>query len=128
MSRKNAALAAILLGFIFIVSSCHTAVVYRHPASTPVAEKRVGPPPHAPAHGYRHKHPDGTRLEYDSRLGVYVVLGHTNLYFSDGMYYRPTSVSWEISAKIGSGWKPVSEKRLPPGLRATKVCKAKKAR
>ncbi len=32
---------------------------------------RGNPPPHAPAHGYRHYHPaDGMELVFDSELGV----------------------------------------------------------
>ncbi len=37
-----------------------------HPSSK---HKKNGPPPHAPAHGYRHKHHDGHQLEYDSKSG-----------------------------------------------------------
>ena len=33
---------------------------------------KIGPPPHAPAHGYRHKHQHGVELEYDSGIGAYI--------------------------------------------------------
>jgi hypothetical protein len=53
-----------------------------------------GPPPWAPAHGYRHKHhsPD---LVFDSEIGVYVVVGHPHVYFYDDHYFRVVSSHWE---------------------------------
>ena len=48
-----------------------------------------GPPPHAPAHGYRHKaQRHGAELEFDSGLGVYVVVGVPLHYYLDGLYLR----------------------------------------
>jgi hypothetical protein len=128
MNLRRILFAAALAALALAASSCRTAIVYRHPASPPVAETRVGPPPHAPAHGYRHRHADGTRLVYDSTMGVYVVLGHAEMYFSDGLYFRMGSTSWQASANPDSGWKPVSEKKVPPGLRKTYACKAQKRR
>ena len=57
-------------------------------ASGPVVLKKAGPPPHAPAHGYRHKHEHGVELVFDSQLGVYVVVGWKDHFFSAGRYYR----------------------------------------
>ena len=54
-----------------------------------------GPPPHAPAHGYRRKqqqayhHQGGdAKLAFDSDLGVYVVLDLPHHYYFDGVYLR----------------------------------------
>ena len=76
-----------------------------------------GPPPHAPAHGYRHKHRHhGVSLEFDSRLGVYLVLGRSDHYFHDGLYYRWSSGRWERSATLHAGWVTISVDRLPVRL------------
>jgi len=56
-----------------------------------------GPPPHAPAHGYRHKH-QGVDFE--------------------GHYYRYHEPHWEVGVHIEGPWESVSEEALPPGLRA----------
>lgn len=73
---------------------------------------RNGPPPHAPAHGYRHKH-HGHDLVYDSRLGVYIVVGIPEHYYFDGHYYRYNQDHWYISKDLDRGWKSYREKDLP---------------
>lgn len=76
-----------------------------------------GPPPHAPAHGYRHKHHHGVEMVFDSGLGVYIVAGYPNHYFYDSRYYRRRDGSWEISLLLGGSWVGITEAELPPGLR-----------
>ncbi|MFQ5585276.1 MAG: hypothetical protein ACE5GF_00390, partial [Thermodesulfobacteriota bacterium] len=46
-----------------------------------VKSKKHGPPPHAPAHGYRHKHRHGVELMFDGGLGVYIAVGLSGIYF-----------------------------------------------
>ncbi len=65
-----------------------------------------GPPPWAPAHGYRrnhqraYQHRDATvDLAFDSGLGVYVVVGLPNYYYWDGFYLR----SKPVKGKKGKG-------------------------
>ena len=77
-----------------------------------------GPPPHAPAHGYRRKHPSGVELVFDSGRGVYIVVGLTDHYYHDGYFYRLRGGIWEMSLKSDSGWAAVSMASLPPGLQA----------
>lgn len=72
-----------------------------------------GPPPHAPARGYRQKY-HGYDLEYDSDLGAYIVLGMTGVYFIDGIYYRPANNGWYYSDRPDSGWHTY-RKKTPPG-------------
>jgi hypothetical protein len=75
-----------------------------------------GPPPHAPAHGYRHPH--GSRqLEYDARRGVYVVVGIPNLFWHAGHYHRRVGDRWQHSAESGGPWHDSSWDEVPPGLR-----------
>ena len=79
-----------------------------------------GPPPHAPAHGYRHKqHTRSGNLElrFDSTLGVYVVIDLPNHYYWDGYYLRIEDGSWYASTDIEGRWKLRSSGSLPPGLR-----------
>lgn len=84
-----------------------------------------GPPPHAPAHGYRAKQPDGVALVFDSGLGVYVVAGREDHYFKDEKYYRYRSGAWEVSVRLEGPWMPTSEDSLPPGLRGKAKIKGK---
>jgi hypothetical protein len=87
----------------------------RGPAPRAVAHV-PGPPPHAPAHGHRHKH-HGRDLVYDSALGVYVVVGVPNLWFFDGHYVRWYGERWEIGVEIEGPWRVATINRVPAGLR-----------
>jgi hypothetical protein len=84
-----------------------------------VVDGHPGPPPHAPAHGYRMKTAhEGVELVYDADIDVYVVTGHTNCYFSAGQYFRFQMSTWEWSVSVEGPWKVVSsDSDLPPGLR-----------
>ncbi len=85
----------------------------------------LGPPPHAPAHGYRHKH-QGSPLVFDSKVGVYVVVGHADLFYSDGRFLRLDTGSWQVSASLSGPWKAYSLASVPPGLRKAHPSKAKR--
>lgn len=90
----------------------------RRPAGV-VRSEGSGPPPHAPAHGYRHKQRHGDAevdLMFDSGLGVYVVVGIPNRYYWDGVYLRLDDGQWYASAKLDGGWAPTRTSNLPPGL------------
>jgi len=79
-----------------------------------------GPPPHAPAHGYRakHRHHD---MVYDSRLRAYVVLGYNDHYYNDGWYFRYRDGGWQINADLRDrDWRDVDRYRVPEGLRHSK--------
>ena len=83
-----------------------------------------GPPPHAPAHGYRHHH-QGAALAFDSELGVYVVLGYSGLFYSEGRFLRAHAGSWQVSSRLGGPWSSCSFSSLPPGFRKAHPPKAK---
>lgn len=87
------------------------------PAPSVVME-RQGPPPHAPAHGYRHKHPDGVDLVYQSGIGVYVVTGYTAVYFYQGHFYRFRKNKCEMSLHIGGPWRKGYVEGLPREFQA----------
>lgn len=76
-----------------------------------------GPPPHAPAHGYRRNH-QGHDLVFDSHLGVYVVVGVADMWFLDGSYYRIRADHWELSASLGGPWRVAAVGAVPGRLYA----------
>ncbi|MFH1719965.1 MAG: hypothetical protein ABIF19_21635 [Planctomycetota bacterium] len=76
-----------------------------------------GPPPHAPAHGYRRKHSD-LELVYDSQWGVYVVVDFPSHFYYKKRFYRHVDTHWEMGVNIDGPWKVVSQKAIPPGIRA----------
>ena len=97
-------------------------------ASEPVVARKSGPPSHAPAHGYRHKHKSGAEFRFDSHLGVYIVEGRTDIYFHDGWFIRIRSGIWQVSASLEGEWKARSANRVPPGLRSKHHAKKPKER
>ncbi len=98
---------------LLMTASCSRHSVYHKPT----VSKGNGPPAHAPAHGYRRKHVAGMELVYDSGRGVYLVVGHSDHYYHDGYFYRLRGSLWEMSLKPDSGWKVVSGRSLPMGLK-----------
>jgi len=78
------------------------------------------PPPHAPAHGYRHKHKKHD-MTFDTGLNVYVVLGLKDHYFDQGVYYRYRDGGWQVSASIGSHWEDTINRAVPKKLYKSKV-------
>ena len=122
-------LAVLLLIAVFVaggvaLSGCSRTVVVKGSPSDPppprpgttVKADHQGPPPHAPAHGYRHKHPDGVVLVYSTRIGVYVVSGYTDVYFQSDWYYRAHKGAWQQSRHIDGPWRTCDVKKVPPGL------------
>jgi len=99
-------LAASLLAGLIALAGCVNVHEHDHRQA-----KRHGPPPHAPAHGYRHHHRD-VDLRYDVHLGVYVVIGHPHHFFHDGHYYRRVASRWE---RCGS-WKKGDWMRVEVGV------------
>ena len=95
------------------VFGCRTVIVKKDPA---VTSAKSGPPPHAPAHGYRHKHADGVKLVYDSGLGVYLVSGHVDVYYYKSTYYRVHKGVFQSGKHIKGPWYKSSHKKVPNGL------------
>ena len=104
-----------------MITSCEHWSVYEKPGK----HKGYGPPPHAPAHGYRHKSHDGIDIEFDAGKGVYVVVGVSNHYYHKGKYYRFRDDWWETGITFKGEWKSVSERSLPSGLRSETKAKVK---
>ena len=123
---KTCLTGLLLFSTIIAVSACGGSVRYTEGTDPEISENRNGPPPHAPAHGYRHRNGGGEELVYKSDIGVYVVVGYPDYYYYKDKFYRLNEGSWEVSLNIRSDWAPVSRKKLPPGLRNKKECKKKK--
>lgn len=84
----------------------------------PYARRGHGPPPHAPAHGYRHKHRvSGVDLVFDSGLGVYVVVGVPYHYYYRDRFYRFRDGRWYFATRYGGPWHVAEGRSVPPGLR-----------
>ncbi len=79
-------------------------------------QRGYGPPPHAPAHGYRHMH-NGAVLVYDSRLNLYVVKGYPGVYFYNDRYYRRDKHRWLRSHRYDGPWELADPRHVPSGLR-----------
>ena len=117
---RLASVASLLLAAALPLPACH----HHHGGGGPsgpevVVRDHGGPPPHAPAHGYRHKHktPDGTiNLIFDSGLGVYVVVGWPDHYWHRDHYLRYVEGSWMTSRQIDGGWVTCGSGSVPSGL------------
>jgi hypothetical protein len=82
------------------------------------APRGKGPPPHAPAHGYRRKlQQDGVTLELDSGRGVYVVVELEDVFFFEKRYYRCATEGWLASVRPDGGWIAIGIGDVPAGLR-----------
>lgn len=87
---------------------------------------KKGPPPHAPAHGYRHKHRDGNTLVYEKQIGAYVVVNIPDTYFGNDLYIRlSTTGEWMVSATLDGGWRVAVGSEVPYKLRESRGGKHK---
>ncbi|MHC4646738.1 MAG: hypothetical protein ACYTBJ_14665 [Planctomycetota bacterium] len=117
MKSRRFVLSVLALAAVVVLASCSLLAVHRRP------RHKCGPPPHAPAHGHRHKNHDDVQLAYDSGRGVYVVVGIDDHYYWNGHYYRLSHSGWQVSVSMGGRWKPASEESLPVGLKVKKKAK-----
>lgn len=121
-SRGNMTIAGAFLASLLLLAVCDTASAFRlffwrRPAPQ-------GPPAHAPAHGYRRQHIHGYELVFDTGLGVYVAVGHTDLYYHQGHFYRCHAGVWQISLRADV-WQPAGIDKLPAGLQVKAKSMAK---
>jgi len=94
-----------------------TQVIVQEPAPQEVSRGQ-GPPPHAPAHGYRARTQRGVEVVFDRELGVFVVVSLPGTYFWADFYYREDSGGrWERCDRLDGAWVGIVETSLPSGLR-----------
>jgi hypothetical protein len=122
--RKGGKLVRRLLASALFVTAITSAgcVVGTNPA----LHRGYGPPPHAPAHGYRH-HYQGADLAFDRELGVYVVLGHPGIYYANGRFLRFRTHVWQSATRLDGTWVVYPTTSIPPGLRGSHPGKADRA-
>ena len=113
-ARQLLNVAALLLVTALVTAACTSVHLHRDVDPHPVVV--MGPPPHAPAHGYRTTNLDGSVIVFDASLGCYQVVGWTDVYFYDSHYYRVHDGRWERSMRIDRGWGPPGHAKVPPGL------------
>jgi hypothetical protein len=101
------------------VKDLDTVLVISNKSSQGTATK-AGPPPHAPAHGYRYKHANGTELVFDSGLGVYVVMDMSDVFFYNELYIRYQQDTWQVAVKLDSPWRIAKKNEVPVKLKNAK--------
>jgi hypothetical protein len=110
MNRRKFISVFSLGSVAFLLSACaSTGIMVDQPGGK-------GPPPHAPAHGYRRKNRQGMEMTFDSHLGVYIMMNYPMHYYFDGRYYRKNKNKWESSKDINKKWKGIKKQKLPKGL------------
>ena len=121
-TSRIAPLLAIVIAAGVAAGCSSRTVVYKESSQGPVIiDDQKGPPPHAPAYGYRAKHDrDDVVLVYDRKLEVYIVSGSPDCYYTGGQYFRFHDGSWEWSVSINTGWKFVADYREVPSSLCTK--------
>ncbi|MCK5162065.1 MAG: hypothetical protein KAQ72_00025 [Desulfobacula sp.] len=119
----------VLIG-IFFLAGCNTlGVGIQGPGAPPPKTKyhKPGPPPHAPAHGYRHKRHHGHELVYDSQIGAYIVANIPETYFGNNLYIRlSTDGRWMVSTILEGGWRVAVGSEVPYKLMEYKEKNKKK--
>jgi hypothetical protein len=123
-------IAIIISICLFFLSGCNTLGVSVQSPGSGYSKKthhKHGPPPHAPAHGYRHKHQDGHEFEYDSQAGAYIVLNMPETYFGNNLYIRlSTYGDWMVSTTLKGGWRVAVGNEVPYSLKEYKGKKKSK--
>ena len=130
MNASRILVAVVVVAAGMSAACAKRTVVYKEgsprQSKTVVIQDEGGPPPHAPAHGYRHKHQnDDVVLVYDNRLDVYIVSGYKDCYYSAGQYFRFVGGSWEWSVSVSTGWKVVADYHEVPSSLCSKHGKGK---
>jgi hypothetical protein len=105
-----------IAGLAFVATGCVHEVHHHHHDKPKHKAHKGGPPPWAPAHGYRHKH-QGVELVFDADLDVYVVVGHAGVYFRGDDYYCLRGGEWWVGSRYDGPWAATGLDHVPPGLR-----------
>lgn len=116
MKSVHSTLLFALIAGVLIAGSGPSITALSGGAGTAVAAGKTGPPPHAPAHGYRYKHHNGVVFVFDFGLGLYKVSGHKSVYYHERHYYRLRNGTWHIGDKIDGKFKVIKVSKLPPGF------------
>jgi len=116
----------LVLGLVVAVWASGCSIHHHHPGHAKSKHEkwteghahRKGPPPHAVAHGHRRKHPvDRVEIEFDRDIDLYVVVGHSAIYWDGKRYIRWRDGRWTVAGRIGGGWASVTFDDVPQNLR-----------
>ena len=126
-------LIILLVTGLWVLAGCNTSGIsvqgsYNTPAerTTYYKHKHPGPPPHAPAHGYRAKY-HGHSMVYDRDVDAYVVVNLPDTYFGNNLYLRFSSDGrWMASASLGGNWRLAVGHEIPYKLKTRYWHKHKK--
>lgn len=105
-SAQRLCLVGLSAAAILAIASCAGPRTYR----------AAGPNPQPRGHAYGNKHVHGYDLVYDSSCGLYVVVGMTDCYYDDGLFYRVRGGVWEVSVRADT-WRVVAYETLPARLK-----------
>ncbi len=110
------ALPLLLAAFcLFVAPGCAVHRTHETVAAAYDADD-ASPPPRAPAHGWRRRHPDGVEMVYRSELGAYVVLGLDDAYYCDDVFYLWDSGRWLRAPHFMGPWVAVPTSEVPAHL------------
>jgi len=131
--KMNYFKTALMISFgLFFLAGCNTIGVGVQGPGAPAPpheksyHKKKGPPPHAPAHGYRHKRHHGHDLVYDSGIGAYIVVNVPETYFGNNLYLKvSTDGRWMVSTTLEGGWRVAVGNEVPDKLKEHKGKKKK---
>lgn len=115
----------LLLSFVLLSGCAGVDTIVYIPADVHKKKKnhKIAPPPHAPAHGYRHKHHHGVELEYHTEIDAYVLVELPGTYFYNGLYARYSPKEhWVVAEYFDGPWRVPVENEIPSKL---KKCKGK---
>lgn len=113
---KKFSVILILLFSVAMLSGC--VVTPFPPGHVKVKPYKHGPPPHAPAHGYRHRHQHGVEMVFDTAVGAYIVVGHPGIYFFNGIYFhKDTKGFWKSAKHFKGPWHMKDVRKLPMKLK-----------
>lgn len=105
---------------LLLMTGCTVTQAGVHVSSEPsgtYTTQKGGPPPHAPAHGYRAKH-HGHNMRYDSGTGVYAVISYADTYFFNNLYFKmDSSGRWMVSSALDRGWTYGRDYQVPKKLK-----------
>ena len=116
MLRKVKLTTILFLSSVLFAGCAAVDTVVSIPADVHMKERphKTGPPPHAPAHGYRYKHQDGVELEYDSGIDAYLVIKFPGTYFYNGLYSRfSPEERWVVAENLNGPWRISREREIP---------------
>ena len=119
----------LLAGAAALAAGCVQAKPPAHLGTRPLpadelhaGDPKGAPPPHAAAHGLRHRQdaepgePGAARIAFDSERGFHVVVGYPDHYWDAGRYFRLKRGEWRVADHVEGPWVRVEARDVPLAL------------